>query len=188
MDPYLIIITIPLTDTTLYGKFDIVTDHGSCEHAFNIAECYRTMHRLCKPGGLLIIAQALWGGNGYFLYDARFFSGIAAANNYKIIFNSYTVNTNDYTDHGSILSFHIPMHKNLLQTINFNQTSEIGVYAVLQKQNDDDFKYPYQGCYLNDSLKVSGFNRLFMQNSQSYLYIPTAKKSIYNFSKEELLK
>ena len=79
---------LPLEDTSLYSQFDLVTDHGACEHAFNIAETYRTMHRLCKPKGLIVIAQSLWGGNGYFLYDESFFDGIAAANNYKIIFNS----------------------------------------------------------------------------------------------------
>ena len=80
---------LPLEDTSLYSQFDLVTDHGACEHAFNIAETYRTMHRLCKPKGLIVIAQSLWGGNGYFLYDESFFDGIAAANNYKIIFKAF---------------------------------------------------------------------------------------------------
>ena len=63
----------PLEEVSLYGKYDLVTDHGSCEHVFNIAEAYRTMHRLCKVGGLIVISQSLWGGNGYFLYDRFFF-------------------------------------------------------------------------------------------------------------------
>ena len=39
----------PLEDKSLYGKFDLVTDHGTNEHVFNVAETYRTMHRLAKP-------------------------------------------------------------------------------------------------------------------------------------------
>ncbi|HCX20574.1 MAG TPA: hypothetical protein DHN29_01595 [Cytophagales bacterium] len=50
---------LPFKDTSLYSQFDLVTDYGACEHAFNIAEAYRTMHRLCRPGGLIIIAQML---------------------------------------------------------------------------------------------------------------------------------
>ena len=58
--------TIVLTVLGLFtfNKFDIVTDQGSCEHVFDIAECYRTMHNLAKPGGYIIIAQATWKGNG----------------------------------------------------------------------------------------------------------------------------
>ena len=49
----------PLEDISLYGQFDRVTDFGCNEHAFNIAEAYRTMHRLYKKKGLLVIFQAI---------------------------------------------------------------------------------------------------------------------------------
>ena len=165
---------LPFEDKTLWSKFDLVTDHGACEHAFNIGEAYRTMHRLCKPGGLMIISQALWGGNGYYLYDESFFAGIAAANNYKIIFSSYIVTTETKTTHGSPLQFHIPINKDLLNTIDLNRVGEIGIYAVLQKQNNTDFQYPYQGHYLATKQGHLGFNRLFYQDPPSYAYIPMA--------------
>ena len=62
----------PLEDKALYNQFDLVTDYGCNEHAFNVGEAYRTLHRLCKPGGLMIIFQALLGGNGYYLFDLSF--------------------------------------------------------------------------------------------------------------------
>ena len=34
------------TDEQYLNKFDLVTDFGSCEHVFNIAEAYKTMHKL----------------------------------------------------------------------------------------------------------------------------------------------
>ena len=64
---------LPLEDTSLYSQFDLVTDHGACEHAFNIAETYRTMHRLCKPKGLIVIAQSLWGGVMVIFYTMNLF-------------------------------------------------------------------------------------------------------------------
>ncbi len=176
---------LPLEDTSLYSQFDLVTDHGACEHAFNIAETYRTMHRLCKPKGLIVIAQSLWGGNGYFLYDESFFDGIAAANNYKIIFNSYVITTKSKTPNGSDNQFHIPLNRDLLKTIDLSNAN-IGVYVVLQKQDKSDFKFPYQGQYLAKKQGHFGFNRIYHQNPLSSSFLPEAK--ITALSGRELLK
>ena len=176
---------LPLEDTSLYPQFDLVTDYGACEHAFNIAETYRTMHRLCKPKGLIVIAQSLWGGNGYFLYDESFFDGIAAANNYKIIFNSYVITTKSKTPNGSDNQFHIPLNRDLLKTIDLSKTS-IGVYVVLQKQDKSDFKFPYQGQYLAKKQGHFGFNRIYHQNPLSSSFLPEAK--ITALSGRDLLK
>ena len=54
-------LNLPFTDSSLCGHFDLVSDHGANEHVFNIAEAYRTTHRLCKPGGIIVIIQALYG-------------------------------------------------------------------------------------------------------------------------------
>ena len=165
---------LPFEDTSLWSQFDLVTDHGACEHAFNIGEAYRTMHRLCKPNGLIIISQMLWGGNGYFLYDKCFFEGIAAANNYKILFSSYVVATGSKTKNGSDLQFHIPINRDLLNTINLNSVASIGVYAVFEKQVDADFQFPYQGQYFSEEQGHLGFNRFFYKDPPSYSYIPSA--------------
>ena len=176
---------LPLEDRSLYSQFDLVTDHGACEHAFNIAETYRTMHRLCKPKGLIVIAQSLWGGNGYFLYDESFFDGIAAANNYKIIFNSYVIAPDSKTPNGSDNQFHVPLNRDLLKTIDLSKAN-IGVYVVLQKQDKSDFKFPYQGQYLAKKQGHFGFNRIYHQNPLSSSFLPEAK--ITALSGRELLK
>ena len=56
----------PMEDKSLYGKYDLVTDYGTNEHIFNTSEAFRTMHRLCKTGGILIIGQVAYRGNGYY--------------------------------------------------------------------------------------------------------------------------
>ena len=66
----------PFEDRSKFNKFDNVTDYGACEHAFNIAECYRTMHNLTKLGGYIIIEQSLLKGNGYFKFDESFLKGL----------------------------------------------------------------------------------------------------------------
>lgn len=171
---------LPFEDTSMYSQFDIVTDHGACEHAFNIAESYRTMHRLCSTGGLIIIAQQLWRGNGYYLFDKPFFEGIAAANNYKIVFSSYIVGTCTKTKSGSDYEFHIPMNRDLLLTLDLNRVSGIGVYAVLQKKTEADFQFPYQGHYLSEKQGHIGFNRFFYKDPPGYSYIPVADYSEFS--------
>ena len=99
--------------------------------------------------------------------------GIAAANNYKILFDSYVINTCTKTKNGSEHGFHIPINKELLNTIDMTKVSWLGVHAVLQKQEDSDFKIPYQGNYLSEQQGHLGFNRLFYKDPPGgYSYIP----------------
>jgi SAM-dependent methyltransferase len=168
---------LPFEDDSLIGKFDLVTDHGACEHAFNVTEAYRTMHKLLKSGGYMIIAQSLWGGNGYYLYDKHFFEGIAAANGYKIIHFSYVINTGTKTENGSYHQFHIPASRELLRLIDLRNTPAIGVYCVLQKQTDAEFNFPYQDNYMSEKQGHMGFNRVFFHDPMGYSYIPAQSMS-----------
>jgi hypothetical protein len=165
----------PFEDRSKFNKFDIVTDHGSCEHVFNIAECYRTMHNLTKLGGYIIVAQAIWKGNGYFKFDESFFEGIAAANNYKIIFNSYVINPGEKTKNGSELQFHIPRNRELFNVLDFSKLEGLGIYGVLQKTKEDEFKIPYQGKFMKEVYNISGgFNRFYSKEPMGYTYVPSS--------------
>ena len=164
----------PLEDLTLYGKFDLVTDFGNNEHPFNIGEAYRTMHRLCKPNGYLVIQQQLFGGNGYYNFDQSFFEGIAVANNYKVFFSSYLIDPcinkkSRYADR-----YHIPASRELLNVIDLCKVKFISICYVLQKVVDADFKYPYQGEFDKYLSKNSGYKLQFLNNppGRSYSYIP----------------
>ena len=165
----------PFEDRSKFNKFDIVTDHGSCEHVFNIAECYRTMHNLTKLGGYIIVAQAIWKGNGYFKFDESFFEGIAAANNYKIIFNSYEISPGEKTKNGSHLQFHIPRNRELFNVLDFSKLEGLGIYGVLQKTKEDEFKIPYQGKSMKEVYNISGgFNRFYSKEPMGYTYVPSS--------------
>ena len=169
----------PFEDKSKFNKFDIVTDHGSCEHVFNIAECYRTMHNLAKPGGYIIIAQAVWKGNGYFKFDESFFEGIAAANNYKIIFNSYVLSNKDKTINGSDHQFHIPRNRELFNVLDFSKLEDLNIYGVLQKTKEDKFKIPYQNKLMRKVYNISGgFNRAYLKESMGYTYIPASTLTV----------
>lgn len=38
----------------LHGRFDVVYDGGTCEHIFDLPTAYRNIHKMLKPGGVLI--------------------------------------------------------------------------------------------------------------------------------------
>lgn len=184
----------PFNDTSKFNKFDIVTDFGSCEHVFNISECYKTLHNLVKPGGYLIVDQAILKGNGYFKFDESFFEGIAAANNYKIIFSSYVINTGDKTKNGSYNQFHIPRNHKLLDVLdysklgNIEKSDNIGIFSVMQKTTQDEFKIPYEGKFMNKIYNIAGFNRIYARDPLSYTHIPSATINVEEAPLTEIIK
>ena len=54
-----------------------------------------------------------------------FFDGLVAANNYKVLFNSYVITPKTKTKDGSPLSFHVPMSKDLLDTLEISKIDTI---------------------------------------------------------------
>ena len=137
------------------------------------------MHNLAKPGGYIIIAQAVLKGNGYFTFDESFFEGIAAANNYNIIFNSYLLNPGSKTKSGSSHEFHIPRHRELFNVLDFSKLKGLSIYGVLQKTKEDEFKIPYQGKLMKKMYNISeGFNRVYLKESLGYTHVPSSTLTV----------
>src|SRR5712692_5922723 len=164
-------LNFPLKDPSLTGVFDLVTDHGCNEHAFNIAETYRTMHFLCKKDGLMVIMQSVYRGNGYYNFDLSFFEGLAAANQYKILFASYVI-----APAGSNEQYHITRSRELLNVLDWSKAN-IYICYVFQKQMDADFHYPYQGRYLSAIQGHDGYRLQFLPDPPSRSYVPISRRA-----------
>jgi len=180
-------LNLPLTDSSLLGKYDLVADHGTNEHVFNVVEAYRTMHRLCKPGGLMVHMQAVYGGNGYYNFDISFFEGMASANGYRTLFSSYVVYLKrkylsipeTRAQAAGTLEperpdqFHIPLSQELIDVINWSKDrAELGICYVFQKQSDDDFNNAYQGNYQAQNQGNLGYQLQFLADPPSRTYVP----------------
>lgn len=176
----------PLKDKSLYAKFDLVTDHGTNEHVFNVAEAYRSMHRLAKPGGILSVIQAVYRGNGYYLFDQSFFEGIAAANNYRILFSSYVITIPDQKDIYS--QFHIPASAKLLEVLDWAKLSSVEICYVFRKQEEADFVFPYQGSYLSKAQGNLGYKLQFLAQPPSYSYLPLFSRDLEEISAKSLAR
>jgi len=167
----------PFEDRSKFNKFDIVTDHGSSEHVFNIAECYKTIHNLTKPGGYIILSQLIFNrvNHAYFLFDDSFIDQIAAANRYKVIYNSYVPTVEAKTRGGSECQFHIPRNKTLFNALDLTKLSKLAIYGVLQKTKEDEFKIPYQGNLMKEIYNIpGGFNRLYSPDPMGYTFVPSS--------------
>lgn len=176
----------PMTDTAEFGRYDLVTDHGANEHVFDIVETYRTVHRLCKTGGIITISQEVFNGNGYYNFDPSFFEGMAAANNYTILFSSFLVQVvrkhmdrYDSARLGQIPrgvfhdQFHIPVSRDLLDVINWSGgQASVGISYVYRKNSDDEFKNAYQDEYQAEAHWNSGYELQFLPVPPSRTYIP----------------
>jgi SAM-dependent methyltransferase len=69
------------------GQFDLIVDGGTSEHVFNVAQCWATIHSLCKPGGFIFFEKPHDGyrEHGFFNFQGTFFHDVAATNSYELM-------------------------------------------------------------------------------------------------------
>lgn len=68
-------------------QFDVVTNHGTSEHIFNQENCFRIIHDLTKPGGLMIhvIPTRGYHRHGFFTVSSLLFEELERANGYAVV-------------------------------------------------------------------------------------------------------
>ena len=54
------------------------------------------------------------------------------------------------------------------------RVTEIGIYGVLQKIKEDEFKMPYQNNLMKDVYNISGFRRTYSKEPMGYTYTPSS--------------
>jgi hypothetical protein len=71
----------------LNRKFDVIFNHGTAEHIFNIGQVFKTMHEYTVPGGLMIHESPFtgWIDHGFYSVQPTLFFDLAAANGYAIV-------------------------------------------------------------------------------------------------------
>jgi len=175
-------LNMPLENRSLFGRYDLVTDYGCNEHIFNTSEAYRTMHRLCKSEGIMVIMQTWYNGNGYYNYDPSFFEGMAAANGYNVLFTSSRISLNDGNQ------YHLPLSNNLLNIMDRSKLFSMGMCYVLQKTSGDDFRIPYQGQYLAQSQGAVAFQTEVHFDPPRRTYVPMYTNDFGNVSGRVLLR
>jgi hypothetical protein len=152
-------LNFPMEDSSLFGRFDVVTDCGNNEHAFNVYQAYKTMHQLCKKNGILYVNQAVYGGNGYYNFNPSYFEDMAVANRYEIIYSFYVLDGNFISTDSKIEKF-------------VDRTVDLALVYVMRKTTDDDFKTPYQGDLMASKHKVSKYQMVYLPDTKSRTFAP----------------
>jgi hypothetical protein len=72
---------------TLDRRFNVVFNHGTAEHIFNIAQVFKTIHDYTLVGGLMIHESPFtgWIDHGFYSLQPTLFFDLAAVNNYAVL-------------------------------------------------------------------------------------------------------
>ncbi len=148
-------------------KYDLVINNGTGEHVFNQFSLFLNFHNLTKTNGIMlnILPFIDWINHGFYNFNPIFFADLAASNNYEIIKISLA-NRNGAElkldgDNISILFEQIKPHKNnskfgkMVEIAKEKIGKNILLVVTTKKLNDDTFKIPLQGKYLNDVVNLN---------------------------------
>jgi SAM-dependent methyltransferase len=72
-------------------RFDIVHNAGTLEHVFDIAQAFRNIHNLTRPGGFMIHHAPFvgWVDHGFYSLHPTLFWDLAEANGYRVALMLY---------------------------------------------------------------------------------------------------
>ena len=117
--------------------FDLVTDLGTFEHVFDIANAFRNAHEICRVGGLMIHAlpSNCNANHGYYAIQPRMIADIAVVNAYEIEEFAFTV------DYKPVL------YRYDLRTYKYYDDRDLMFYVVLRKTMDKSFTYPFDSIF-----------------------------------------
>jgi len=125
-------------------RFDIVHNAGTLEHVFDIAQAFRNIHNLTRPGGFMIHHAPFvgWVDHGFYALQPTLFWDLAEANGYRI--------------HLMLYAEHKPPRLESLASreavLDMARQGRIGrnanLAAVLQRPAAEAaFRIPFQGYY-----------------------------------------
>jgi len=135
---------------SLANKYDVVINHGTAEHVFNIAQVFKSMHDATVPGGLMIHDSPCtgWVDHGFYCLQPTLFYDLAAANGYNLrLLAFYQIAERRYR----IVETREHLHAMVKEGLPDNSC----LFVAMRKQKSDQFKIPMQGYYAQ-TLSESG--------------------------------
>ena len=124
-------------------NYDVIINHGTAEHIFNIAQVFRTMHDCCADGGLMVHDAPFtgWIDHGFYCLHPTLFYDLAMANCYEVVkvaihtIEGQRIIPVEGRDHVASLAAAGKIPQNAM------------LFVAFRKLNDAPFKVPIQGVY-----------------------------------------
>lgn len=126
-------------------EYDIVYNHGTAEHIFNIANVFRFMHDACRLGGLMIHEAPFtgWVDHGFWTIQPTAYYDLARANNYEIVYFAVT-----HIELRSVAA--VASREHLLSMVRSGTIANNSMlYVVLRRMDSWPLRMPMQGLYDN---------------------------------------
>lgn len=128
----------------LNRRFDVVINHGTAEHIFNIAQVFATIHDYTLPGGMMIHESPLrgWIDHGFYNLQPTLFFDVAEQNQYRII----QMIVADLVERTGL---QIQSRAELQALAAAKQIPDNAqLFTIMSKSADErPFEIPMQGCY-----------------------------------------
>jgi SAM-dependent methyltransferase len=125
-------------------RFDIVHNAGTLEHVFDIAQAFRNMHNLTRPGGVMIHHAPFvgWVDHGFYALQPTLFWDLAEANNYHVAAMVYAEVAPPRLES-------LPSREAILEMAKAGRIGRnANLAAVLQRPHAEaPFRIPMQGYY-----------------------------------------
>jgi len=165
------------------GKYALVTNLGTSEHAINQLNVFEVMHDLTANNGVMLHTVPFTGfpSHGFVGYTMQFFWMLCRSNIYKVIDVNLLFH-NNYKIPQNIIQFAKENSSIFIQKdhIEKNTLQDVGVVIVLQKQHDIDFVPPIDvpnGTKTNDVLMKERYWTVFDPHSLN-IYLSRGKGSL----------
>jgi hypothetical protein len=123
------------------NKYGLTTNHGTTEHILNQYNCFKVIHDLTKPGGLMLHALpfTVHLEHGFFNYQPNFFAALARYNSYRTLGIWISMDWK--------LSSLVPWEPQLLDFLRMNAATTHKLVVMQRKMHDAEFCVPIQGVY-----------------------------------------
>jgi hypothetical protein len=129
---------------SLGRQFDLVINHGTAEHVFNIGQVFHTIHDHTAPGGMMLHESPFtgWIDHGFYSLQPTLFYDLAHANSYGLM----GLFVQDLSKNTLVQIRERDDVYRLAQAKEFPENSMLSV--VLRKnQQERPFRMPLQGYY-----------------------------------------
>jgi len=125
------------------NSFDLVTNQGTIEHTFNIANGFRAVHDWTKLDGLMFHHMPFmqYLDHGFMNFQPNLYAALAKHNDYEIL----GMWTN--LDRGRL--HFVPWELRILNVIDLNRAN-LNLAVLMRKKSAAPFNIPVQGTYAED--------------------------------------
>jgi SAM-dependent methyltransferase len=123
----------------LKGSFDLVINTGTSEHVANQDNCFRVMHDLARPGGVMYHeVPAFLFGHGLVNYSPKFFLQLLRQNDYSPLFFKIRASR------GSIPRYVRAMNRKWGpgEALPVDDVTDLSIAVAFKKRRDEEFSTP----------------------------------------------